>query len=89
MPEKDPQQLAACKAEKLIIEAEAAKAQLFPLSGNEQEHFNYQFTAKIDEDYLVVMGHIDDSMQTKIVRGEYVDFGKLLPRDQILAEEDG
>ena len=43
----------------------------------------------IDQDYLLVGNHVDESTQEKIVKGEYVDFGKLLPKDKILAEEDG
>ena len=27
-------------------------------------------------------------MQNRIISGEYVDFGKLIPRDRILAEDD-
>ena len=68
-----------------LVEAENAKATLLLTKpGNE-----FQFTAKTDEDYLVVGGHIDQSMQDKIIRCKYVDFGKLLPRDKIVMEEDG
>ena len=47
------------------------------------------FTAKIDEDYLVVGGHVDEATKLKIIKSEYVDFGKLLPCDRILVKEDG
>ena len=47
------------------------------------------FSAQMDEDYLVVGGHIDENTRIKIVRGDYVDFSKLLPCDKILTEEDG
>ena len=70
-------------AMKNVVEAANAKAAIFPNTGIPN------FTAKIDEDYLVVGAHIDDSTRAKIIKGEYVDFGKLLPRDKILAEEDG
>ena len=50
---------------------------------------DYRFVAQMDEDYLVIGGHIDETMQGKIIRGEYIDFGKLLPRDKIIVEEDG
>ena len=50
---------------------------------------DYQFIAQIDEDYLLIGGHLDETIQNKIVKGEYVDFGKLLPKDRILVEEDG
>ena len=79
------------KAEKLVIEAKNAKARIFPNLGRSAKLINVnqqQSTAMMDKDYLVVGGHIDESMETKIVNGEYVDFGKLLPRDKIIVEED-
>ena len=39
--------------------------------------------------HMIVGAHIEESTYNKIVKGEYVDFGKLLPRDRALAEEDG
>ena len=45
-------------------------------------------SALIDEGYIVVGGHIDDSLVAKISRGEYVDFGKLLPKDRIVAADE-
>ena len=42
----------------------------------------------VDEEYSVVGGHLDESLINKIKRGEYVDFGKLLPKDRIAVEED-
>ena len=45
-------------------------------------------TAFIDEDYMVVGSHLDDTTLQKIKRCEYIDFGKLIPRDRILATED-
>ena len=69
----------------LIREAKAAKARILP---NKVKGNDYKFIAQMDEDYLVVGGHIDEGMQSKIINGEYVDFGKLLPRDRIASEED-
>ena len=45
--------------------------------------------AEMDEEYLVVAGHVDETTQGKIIRGEYIDFGKLLPCDRVISEEDG
>ena len=45
-------------------------------------------TAMMDEDYLVIGAHIDETLQSKIVKGEYIDFGKLLPRDKVLADDE-
>ena len=48
----------------------------------------FEFVAKIDQDYLMIGGHVDEAMRTKIVRGDYIDFSKLIPKDRILTEED-
>ena len=92
----EPELTPAQKAEQLILEAEAAKAKMFPNPPGKnaliQQHLNnvsadYQFIAQIDEDYLLIRAHIDEATRNKIVKGEYVDFGKLLPKDRILAED--
>ena len=49
---------------------------------------NFEFVAKIDQDYLSVGSHVDQVTQEKIKRGEYVDFSKLLPKDKVVVEED-
>ena len=77
--------------EKMVIKAENTKAQFFPNPGRSAELINVnpqQLTAMMDKDYLVVGGHIDEGMETKIVNGGYVDFGKLLPCNKIIVEED-
>ena len=88
------------RAQKLIREAEMAKAQMFPNSGNynlpDQIYQNdrrnvEQFTPAfmIDESYIVVSAHLDENIVHKISKGEYVDFGRLLPRDKVQMDEDG
>ena len=42
----------------------------------------------MDESYIVVGSHLDCLMVERIERGEYVDFGKLVPKDRILIEDD-
>ena len=42
----------------------------------------------VDEDYLLVGNYLDDNMKRRIGNGEFVDFGKLMPRDRIDKEED-
>ena len=42
----------------------------------------------IDEDYLLIGGHVEDSVRIKIEKGEYVDLAKLIQKDKILAEDD-
>ena len=79
--EQTPEQ----KADETIHQAEPAKAKIFPTTG-EQESFTS--TARIDQDYQLVGSHLDDLTKARISTGEYVDFGKLLLKDRILAEED-
>ena len=76
------------KAAKYLIDAKNAKARIYPKTGNANQSENFKTTAMMDEDYLVIGAHIDESMQQKIVRGEYIDFGKLLPRDKIISSEE-
>ena len=49
---------------------------------------NFQFVAQMDQDYLVIGAHIDEATQDKIGKGLYVNFGKLLPKDRILTDEN-
>ena len=49
---------------------------------------NFHFIAQMDQDYLVVGPHIDEATQEKIGMGAYIDFGKLLPKHHIIAEEE-
>ena len=49
---------------------------------------DYLLTALMDEDYLVVGGHVDEATRIKILEGDYVDFARLLPRDRLSVEED-
>ena len=57
---------------------------------NEQEQNQTQtcHSAVVDENYLVIGTHLDQSLVDKIVNGEYVDFARLLPKDRITREED-
>ena len=76
----------------MIREAERAKANIFPQQGNELlnsiSNQASRAIAQIDEEYMVIGGHMDETAQAKISQGEYVDFTKLLPRDRIVVEED-
>ena len=85
----------------MIKDVEKSKANIFPQQGKKNLHHHksqqfdsrnveagFQFTAEVDEDYMVIGGHIDDALSAKIKKGEYIDFGKLLPRDRIVVEED-
>ena len=73
------------KIQNMIRDAERAKAKIFATQGNDKIPSAY-----VDESYIVVGGHLDENMINKIIKGDYVDFGKLLPRDKITTvEEDG
>ena len=91
------------RADNLIHEAEAAKAKIYNKPGRILDNSNvshkncgdsnpmsaFQFIAQMDQDYMVVGAHVDELTRAKIIKGEYVDFSKLLPKDRILVEEDG
>ena len=68
----------------MVTQAENVKAKIFATPGK-----NYVTPAVFaDKNYIVVSAHLDDNMIKKIQEGLYVDFGKLLPRDKIVVEED-
>ena len=71
------------RANQLVKEAEAAKARIRPTTGKHKLN-----TAQIDENYIVVGNHLDTLTTEKIERGEYVDFGKLVPKDRVMVQED-
>ena len=82
------------KAQKMIMEAEMAKAKILStpgencnVKGANRESFPGTPATFVDENYIVVSAHIDESMMAKIMKGDYVDFGKLLPRDKLMDEE--
>ena len=43
----------------------------------------------VDEHFLLVAAHLDETTRKKIINSEYVDFSKLLQRDRVLEDEDG
>ena len=73
------------RAINIIKSAENAKARILPTTG---KPFSHTHSAFIDETYIVVGNHVDINTVEKIKKGDYLDFGKLIPRDRILAEED-
>ena len=75
----------------MIQQAEAAKARMFATTGNDSSQINKNIispTAIVDEGYIVVGAHLDEAMVNKIKVGDYVDFGKLIPRDRMI-DDDG
>ena len=82
------------RADERIRDAEMNKTVVFPTSGkvpsNNVPGIIKQFahTALIDEEYITVGNHVDEVTLSKIKKGDYVDFGKLIPKDRILAIEE-
>ena len=44
-------------------------------------------TTSVDENYMM-LGFIEESLFDKIIKHEYVDFARLIPKDKLLMEED-
>ena len=47
-----------------------------------------QMATTVDEEYLVIGGHVDSVLQQRIVEMDYIDFSRLLPKDKISKVED-
>ena len=67
---------------------------MFPSKGEilnnlDKSNQSFKMIAQMDQDYMVVGAHVDEVTRQKIISGQYVDFGKLLPKDRIAVEEDG
>ena len=83
-----------------ICEAEANKAAVYEVQGESPMRAvdlngaivdlnrSFAHSVMVDEEFLAVAAHVDESLRLKIVNCEYVDFSKLLPRDRVAAEED-
>ena len=84
------------KAEKLICQAELAKARIYEVPGIDnvsvtQNDFNELLHSVIvDEGYFSIEAHVDESVKRRIMSDEYVDFARLLPRGRgpIIDEEE-
>ena len=76
------------QAEKVIRDAETSKAMMFGVKGNELTEGNIipiqlnnlHHATLVDDKYVTIGGHIDQGVQEKIRKGEYIDFARLLPR---------
>ena len=51
-------------------------------------HKEFIHSAMVDEGYQVVASHLDETIQAKIIKGEYIDFGWLIPKDRVQAQEE-
>ena len=93
-PETRDAPLAREQSDNIIHEVEAARAQIYHspgknclagLTGMFAIRLSPHQSALVDENYIVVRGHIDVQTQDKIKRGEYVDFSRLL----LMGKADG
>ena len=71
------------RSEQMIRDTEKSRARIMDAPGNELIH-----SSMIDEGYIVVGSHVDDTVKSKIANGEYIDFSKLIPKDRVSIEED-
>ena len=89
------------RADNIIRESEVAKIRILSTPGNKtrllvnndcNDHFFrntvMQNSSCMDENYLVISGHIDTSLREKIIKGDYVDFAKLLPKEKPIPGQD-
>ena len=79
------------QGDKLIREAEVKRARNYRNPGNLANFNERQLQgvfSTVDDEYLVVGGHIDGNLHQKIVDFEYIDFSRLLPRDKLARTED-
>ena len=59
------------------------KARIFEVPGNA-----FACTSSIDESFILLTAHVDESVSVKISKGEYVNLAKLIQKDKIAQEED-
>ena len=74
----------------MIRESEASKirTEQTPGKGDSQVPMSYLQAVYADEEYLVMGSHLEQSTIQKIINHEFIDFGKLLPRDRLQVEEE-
>ena len=78
-------------AQRMIKEAETTHSRMTATKGECELQPNltgFLHSAFVDEEYMVIGSHIEDSICKKIINHEYVDFAKLLPRDRVGIEDD-
>ena len=77
----------------MIRDAETSRARILDVPGttpikNSGFDRTIVHSALLDEGYLVIGSHLEESIKNKIGNGEYVDFSKLIPKDRVNSEED-
>ena len=99
-PRGPPQPTPEERADSMVREAEAAKVRMLEVAGKghsnmgacapvtQQLQGQYAHSAMVDESFLLVAAHIDNTLRERIERGEYIDFSRLIPTDQVLGENE-
>ena len=91
MEDRRPGELS--QGDKMIHDVELAKAAPLRNTGrnlNEEPMANLvgMHSTVVDEEYLVIGGHVDSALQQRIINFEYIDFARLLPKDRLGGSED-
>ena len=89
---QDNQVSAKRKSEDMIWQVETSKARILATPGNYSANYSpfnrynggtaMQHSSLVDENYLVIGGNVDAGLCEKIIKGEYIDFAKLLPQQR-------
>ena len=87
-------QIAKGKLSQMIINAEKFKETLHTLPGNialpnnnqvvvsRLQNIPVDYSLDVDDQFFHIMCHIDEGIPAKIMRGEYMDLEKLLPKSR-------
>ena len=70
------------QGDRLLHQSEEGKARMIATPGNIHP------ANLVDENYVVIGGNLDESIWAKIIKQEYVDFARLLPKDRVTYCED-
>ena len=86
---KDKQQplTAEEQADKIVHDAEMARARMFEVPGKIGTTENLNM-CQIDEDYQMIDSHVDEVLKRKIQAMEYVELGKLIPKNRFLHNDN-
>ena len=85
--------MARSKADDMIKEAVASKECILAtpgredfnntiLKGLEQQGLVQTLVSNVDDNYVMVGAHPESGLKDKIIKGEYIDFIKLLPKEK-------
>ena len=87
----DPETMARSRADEMIKEAVASKEHILATPGREdfnntilkdQQCLVQTSVSNVDDNYVMVGAHLETGLKDKIIKGEYIDFAKLLPKEK-------